>query len=144
MIQMIAGVFGLQVGGIVKAMDKNSGPFEVSPEQEARLIRLGLAVHVDDGTPIGFDETPPMDDEDEEPAEDAVEDAEEHEADAPVDLNELTAKELREIGKEYGLTFKANASKASMIAEIEAAQHEDAAEDIGEPAPVFDASDAVL
>ena len=31
-----------------------------------------------------------------------------------------------------------------MIAEIEAAQHEDAAEDIGEPAPVFDASDAVL
>ena len=83
MIQMIAGVFGLQVGGIVKAMDKNSGPFEVSPEQEARLIRLGLAVHVDDGTPIGFDETPPMDVEDEEP----VEDAEEHEADAPVDLN---------------------------------------------------------
>lgn len=145
MIQMIAGVFGLQVNGIVKAMDKNCGPFEASPEQEARLIRLGLAVAVDDGTPIGFDEVPPMEDEDEEPAEDAVEDdEEEQEADAPVDLNELTAKELREIGKEYGLTFKANASKATMISEIEAAQREDAVEDDGEPAPAFDASEAVM
>ena len=137
MIQMIAGVYGRKMpDGAVKGMDKNSEPFEVSPEQEERLIRLGLAVHVDHvdtDTPIGFDEMPPVDDEDAE-----AETAE-------VELKELTAKELREIGKQYGITFKANASKAVMIEAIEAAQSDDdVAEDDGEDAPVFDASEAVL
>ena len=138
MIQMIAGVFGLKMpDGTNKPMDKNSDPFEVTPEQEARLIRLGMAVrvdHVDTEMPIGFDEMPPVDDE----VETEVETAE-------VGLEELTDKELREIGKQYGITFKANASKAAMIEAIEAAQSEDdVAEDDGEPAPVFDASEAVL
>ena len=135
MIQMIAGVYGRKMpDGTVKAMDKNSGPFYASAEQEERLIRLGLAVrvdHVDTDMPIGFDETPPVEDEAEVETEE-------------VDLEELTAKELREVGMQYGITFKANASKATMIEAIKAAQGEDAAEeDDGEPAPVFDASEAV-
>lgn len=136
MIQIIAGVYGRKMDdGTVKAMDKHSGPFEVTPEQEDRLIRMGLAIrvdHVDTDMPIGFDETPPAEDEAEEET-------------AEVELEELTAKELREIGKQYGLTFKANASKAVMIDAIKAAQPEDEAEeDDGETAPTFDASEAVL
>lgn len=136
MIQMIAGVYGRKMpDGTVKAMDKNSGPFNASAEQEERLIRLGLAVRVDEvdsGAPIGFDETPPADDETEVEVEE-------------VELEELSAKELREIGKQYGITFKANASKTTMIEAIKAAQSEDdAAEDDGEDAPTFDAVEAVL
>lgn len=150
MIQMIAGVFGLQVDGIVKAMDKNCGPFEASPEQEARLIRLGLAVRVDavdTETPIGFDETPPEDDGEPELPEGVV--------GIPEYSTENTAAELREIGKLCGLTFKVGMSKADMVAALDAhidanmvdgvdVEGEDDAEDDGEPAPTFDASEAVL
>ena len=139
MIQIIAGVYGRKMpDGTVKGMDKNSNPFEAAPETEERLIRQGIAVRVDPvdtDKPIGFDETPPEDD-----GEDEIDEAEIVE----VDLEELTAKELREVGKQYGLTFKANASKAVMIEEIKAAQVADeTAEDDGEDAPAFDASEAV-
>lgn len=159
MIQMIAGVFGLQVNGIVKAMDKNCGPLEASPEQEARLIRLGLAVRVDDGTPIGFDEMPPMDDEDD--AEDTPE-LPDGVTVIPEYGMDNTVAELREIGKLCGLTFKVGMTKAEMVAALDAEieEHmvagaeftddgvkiidEDDAEDDGEPAPAFDASEAVM
>lgn len=153
MIQMIAGVFGLPVDGIVKPMDKNCGPFEANPEQEARLIRLGLAVRVDDGTPIGFDETPPMDDEDD--GEPDLSDIPEDVIPIPEYSTENTAAELREIGKLCGLTFKVGMSKAEMVAALDAhidanmvddvdVEDEADAEDDGEPAPTFDASEAVL
>lgn len=156
MIEMIAGVFGLRVECgkdaenkpkyRVKGMGPNDGPFAASPEQEARLVKLGLAryVHdepvadlddtdmtgdVDDGAPIGFDETPPEDFDEAEAVEEIV------------DLKSLSAKELREIGKEYGLTFKANDKKSTMIEAIAAAQNELAD---GEDAPIFDAAEAVL
>ena len=147
MIKMLRGVFGLPVDGIVKAMDKNSGPFEAGAEQEARLIRLGLAVRVEDNnetapvenevdtdSPIGFDEMPP-------------EDAECDEAEAVeeiVDIGSLSAKELREIGKQYGLTFKVGTTKDDMVAAITNAQAEAVEDEDGEPAPVFDATEAVL
>lgn len=142
MIQMIRGVTSISVDGILKRMDKNSAPFDASPEQEERLIRLGMAVRVDDDAPIGFDEMPPEDDAD-------LDDIEVDEADVvedEIDLETLTAKELREIGAEYGLTFKANASRASMIEAIKKAEADVdyLTEDDGEPAPTFDASEAVL
>lgn len=141
MIQMKCGVTSVPVDGVLKRMDKNSGPFDAAPEQEERLIRLGMAVRVDDGAPIDFDETPPEDDAD-------LDDIEVDEADVveeEIDLETLTAKELREIGAEYGLTFKANASKASMIEAIKKAETDVdyLTEDDGEPAPSFDATDAV-
>ena len=147
MIEMIAGVFGLPVNGIVRAMDNKSGPFEADAEQESRLVSLGLAKYVDhdesvndegerndtgDGEPIGFDEIP----------EDLLTDGAEE-----VDLSTMSAKELREIGKEYGLTFKGNASKAEMIQAIQEAQATEDAEDYeedDEPAPEFDAAEAVV
>ena len=59
-------------------------------------------------------------------------------------LSEYSAKELREIGKDYGLTFKVGISKAEMIAAIEAAEADldtDCEDD--EDVPAFDASEAV-
>ena len=140
MIKMIRGVFGLPVNGIVKAMDKNSGAFEAGAEQEARLVRLGLAVKVEDGEPapvetvdttdpIGMDEMPPLP---------------EGVIGIPEYSVDMKATELREIGAMCGLTFKVGMSKAEMVAALDKHIAENTVEDEdGEPAPVFDASEAV-
>ncbi len=148
MIKMIRGVFGLPVNGIVKAMDKNSGPFEAGAEQEARLIRLGLAVRVETGepapvvepaetvdteAPIGFDEMPPL-------PEDVI--------GIPEYSVSMKATELREIGAMCGLTFKVGMSKADMVAALDAhiegsMVDDDVFDEDGEPAPEFDAAEAV-
>ncbi len=144
MIKMIRGVFGLPVNGIIKAMDKNSGAFEAGAEQEARLIRLGLAVkvEVEDGepantidetvdtdTPIGMDEMPPLPE--------GVTGIPEYSVD-------MKATELREIGKQCGLTFKVGMSKPEMVAALDKHFAENTVEvEDGEPAPVFDAAEAV-
>ena len=156
MIEMIAGVFGLPVKDKtgktirIKGMGPNDGPFSAAPEREAELVKKGVARYVeqiqvededseteeeqiqveDDGAPIGFDETPPEDF-----GEDEAEIVEEI-----IDLETFSAKELRELGKDYGLTFKANASKVSMIEAITAAQDAIA---VDEDAPTFDAAEAV-
>lgn len=141
MIRMIRGVFGLPVKGIVKAMDKNSGPFNAGAEQEERLIRLGLAVRVDDGepapvdevetdAPIGFDETPPLPE--------GVTGIPEYSVD-------MKASELREIGAMCGLTFKVGMTKADMVAALDAHIEANMVDDdeADEDAPVFDAAEAV-
>ena len=140
MIKIVRGVYGfMDKNGIVRPKTANDEPFELLPEQEERLVRLGVAEYVggikeeqpvdpeqeemeDEQDPIGFDEMP-----EEEPA-----------------LSEMTAKELREVGKEYGLTFKVGMSKADMVKAIEAAEAElNTEDDEDEPAPVFDATEAV-
>ena len=150
MIQMIAGVFGLRVKAgndaegnpkyRVKGMGPDDGPFSIAPEKEERLVNLGLARYVTeiptetadddevyDGTPIGFDETPPEDTEDE---------------DAPKPLVELSRDELRAVCKEYGLPYKATDSKDKLIAKITEFQNSEVdTED--EDAPSFDPSEAV-
>lgn len=144
MIKMVRGVFGLPVNGIVKAMDKDSGPFKASAEQEERLVRLGLAVKVeategepapaadetvDTGAPIGFDEMPPLPEEETEIPEYSV---------------DMKATELREIGAKSGLTFKVGMSKVDMVAALDKHFEEYTVEDEdGEPAPAFDATEAV-
>ncbi len=144
MIRIVRGVYGfLDADGIVRPKTEADEPFELAPEQEARLVNLGVAQYVGDvkeeqeqeeiapeetegeQDPIGFDEMP----ESEEPA-----------------LSELSVKELRAIGKEYGLTFKVGTSKDDMVKAIEAAEaalNIDAEDEESEPAPVFDASEAV-
>ena len=145
MIKMIAGVYGHKMpDGTVKPMDKNSKPFEASPEQEARLIRLGLAVHVNSAEPVET-VTPPEDDGKPELPEGVV--------GIPEYSTESTANELREIGKLCGLTFKVGMTKAEMVAALDAhikanmvdgvEIHEENSEDDGEQEPTFDASEAV-
>ncbi len=152
MIKIVRGVYGFKdKDGIVRPKTAADEPFELLAEQEERLVSLGVAEYVggiedeqadeteqdgieDEQDPIGFDEIPP---------EDFVEDEAEA-MDEIIDLETLSGKELRELGKDYGLTFKANAKKADMIAAITEAQKEVAlAEDDDEPAPVFDATEAV-
>ena len=151
MIKIVRGVYGfMDKNGIVRPKTAADEPFELLPEQEARLVRLGVAEYVgdakieqdveaeqeeteqeeaeqeefeDEQDPIGFDEIP-----EEEPA-----------------LSELSVKELRAIGKDYGLSFKVGTTKDDMVKAIQAAEAElnTEAEDDGELAPVFDASEAV-
>lgn len=117
MIKMISGTFGLLVDGIVVAKTKASEPFEASAEQEARLVKLGMAEYVNaQPTQVA-----------------SVEEV----AEAPEkSLEDMSAKELRVLGAEYGLEFPGNAKKVDMIAQIK-----EAIED--EDAPVFDAAEAV-
>ena len=141
MIEIICGVYGGK-NGMKRPGDK---PFSLSPAEEARLVARKVARYVEqpemletedqhsdaeaDGTPIGFDEIPPEDFDEAEVMEEIV------------DLETLSTKELRELGAEYGLTFKANAKKTDMIEKITEAQAQ-LAEDI-EDAPTFDAAEAV-
>lgn len=119
MIRMLAGVYGLYKDGKVTGIGPDDGPFELTPEREAELVAQGNAEYVVDAAPIGFDEQPP-----EKP------------------IEEMTAKELREIGKEMGYTFKIGMTKAEMI---ECIKHgpPDAEADDGDDAPTFDATEAV-
>lgn len=127
MIQMKAGTFGLPVKGSVKAMTKESGPFTASKEQEARLVKLGLAVYVDEPElPDGVDGIPEY-------------------------STQSSASELREIGRLCGLTFKVGMTKAEMVAALDAYINTnivdgvdiDTEDFVDEDAPTFDASEAV-
>ena len=142
MIKIVRGVYGfMDESGIVRPKTEADEPFSLLPHQEERLVQIGVAEYVGnvkpvqvaeaaqdsveaEQAPIGFDEMP-----EEEPA-----------------LSEMTVKELREVGKEYGLSFKVGTTKAEMVKAIEAAEAElnTEAEDDDEPTPVFDATEAVL
>ena len=140
MIEMISGVC-CSKSGLKRPGD---GAFTLSPAEEARLVRRGVARYtnlveeapapdttdseelMEDIDPIGFDDMPPVEEE-------------------PVDLESMSAKELRELGAEYGLTFKGNASKSYMIEAITAAQAEMMEDDIDcGPGPDFDPAEAVV
>lgn len=139
MIEIICGVYGGK-NGMKRPGDK---PFSLSPAEEARLVARKVAryvgrpetaneeidepVYEDIDAPIGFDETPPTDTEDE---------AE------PKPLEELSRDELREVCKEYGLPYKATDSRAKLVEKI--TEFQNSAEDTeDEDAPVFDAAEAV-
>ena len=149
MIEMIAGVFGLPIKNknneVVRVEGKgpNDGPFSTTPEREAELVNMGVAryvnapnaspaaQYVDDGAPIGFDETPP-------PPEDAD--------DVPEYSVAMKPSELRELGAMFGLSFKVGMSKKDMVAALDDYfKISDAVEPVedGELAPSFDAAEAV-
>lgn len=137
MIQMKAGTFGLPVNGSVKAMTKDSGPFKASEEQEARLVKLGLAVYVGEAPKQG----------------DNLPDLPDGVVGIPEYSTENTAAELREIGKLCGLTFKVGMTKAEMVEALDAhiaantvdgvTVDENGEISVDEDAPTFDAAEAV-
>jgi hypothetical protein len=51
MIQMIKSTYGLVKNGTVVAMTKHSPPFSLSPDREAELVAVGVAVKVEDPEP---------------------------------------------------------------------------------------------
>lgn len=134
MIKIIKGVYGyLDEHGTVKPKTEQDGPFELSPEKEARLVGLGVAVYVDGGStalPDGVEMVP--------------------------DYNAgMKADELRAIAKKYmGLTFKVGTSKAEMVEAmdkhiedhtVEGDDFNDTPEEMenGEAPPSFDPAEAV-
>lgn len=136
MIKIISGVYGyLDKNGCVKPKTEKDDPFSLTKEQEARLVGLGVAKYVNTPETVKEPETEPDG------------------AEKP--LEEMTAKELREIGKEMGYSFKVGLTKAEMIECIkhgppDAVAPEDTdedtegdADDDGEPLPDFDPAEAV-
>ena len=131
-VKITAGVFGWNRGqdyALVKAGDP---PIEVDEALAQRLVTKGVAEYV---TPSAAAETPDLPDE--EPAAEPT---------GKAYHSGMTAKELREIGAGYGLTFKQGISKAEMVEKLDAlfadlalAETEQGAED----APTFDAAEAV-
>ena len=100
MIKMVAGVYGLTVkradgSTYVKGMGPKSGPFTLSPEKEAALVAMGAAQYVESQKTADNEKRT---------------------------LEGMPLKQLREIGKEHGLTFKFGATKAEMAEAIIAAQ----------------------
>lgn len=147
MIKMIRSTYGLPVNGVVKPMDKNSGPFNAGEAQEKRLVERGYAVYVDDvvegaddSAPIGFGETPPQDFEELPELPEGVTAIPEYNAD-------MKQTELREIGAMCGLTFPVGMTKKEMVAALDAHIEANMVEgdefEDDDDAPEFDASEAV-
>ena len=145
MIRIIRGVYGHYVtdqkgNTRVVARDKNSDPFELTPEQEARLVRVGVAEYV---AGKAVEDKPAVDTADDLP--DGV--------DAIPEYNVgMKADELRKIAKLMGLTFPVGTTKAEMVAQMDAFldEHMDESEDDAdmppediEDVPTFDAAEAV-
>lgn len=127
MIKIIKGVYGHMVNGTVKPKTTEDEPFELTPEQETRLVSRGVAVYVGESEKGG-----------------TAEDISQAEVDSY--LEDMSANELRELGKEYDLTFKVGTKKAEMLKAIKAKWQqpvEEEAEDDGELLPSFDAAEAV-
>ncbi|SCJ81334.1 Uncharacterised protein [uncultured Flavonifractor sp.] len=145
MIKIISGVYGyLDKNGCVKPKTEKDGPFQLTEEQEARLVGLGVAEYVHD--PIGFDEQPPEGDADIEYAH----------LD-PEQLWEMTNAQLKELAEEMGIDTKKLTTKAKLIEAITSVDvipshandetgegTEGDGEDDGEPLPDFDPAEAVL
>lgn len=127
MIKIVQGVYGHLVNGVVYPKDSRSVPFELTPEQEERLVKKGVAVYVDAGRTALPDEVEAI----------------------PEYSVEMKANELRAIAEKMGLKFKPGTSKAEMVkmidAEIDAHSveiDEDEGEDVDD-VPAFDASEAI-
>lgn len=144
MIQIINGVYGHYLNGKVVPKDKNSAPFELSPEQEKRLVDARIAVYVGSTESAGS------------AGADEVKDQPESIKWVPEYSMENTVAELREIGKLCGLTFKVGTTKAEMVAALDKHIQEHTVEGVevnedgeisvadDDDAPNFDAADAVV
>lgn len=138
MIKIIKGVYGyLDKNGCVKPKTEKDDPFELTAEQEARLVGLGVAEYVEtEGAPIGFDEQP--------------------EGTATLDpeqLEKLTNAKLKELAEDMGIDTSKLKTKAQLIEAITSVDvtpgpaeddvEDEDAEDDGEPLPDFDPTEAV-
>lgn len=138
MIKIISGVYGyLDKNGCVKPKTEKDDPFELTEEQEARLVGLGVAEYVSTVPmePIGFDEQP----------------VEEYGRLDPEQLETMTNANLKRLAEDMGIDTKKLTTKAKLIEAIVSVDvipgPEDGAEDMedddGEELPDFDPAEAV-
>ena len=143
MIKIVKGVYGyVDKHGFVRPKDCNSEPFYTSPEQEARLVKLGVAEYVDEPA-----KAEPVN----EPAQ--VQSPQNDEAVVHLDpdqLKELTNAELKAMAEDMGIDTAKLKTKAQFIEAITAVdvvpgpdEGSEEMEDDGEAPPTFDAAEAV-
>lgn len=143
MIKIVKGVYGyVDKHGFVRPKDCNSDPFETSPEQEARLVKLGVAEYV--GEP---EKAEPVN----EPAQAQISEIGEEATHLdPEQLKELTNAELKTMAEDMGIDTAKLKTKAQLIEAITAVdvapgpdEDGEGVEDDGEAPPAFDAAEAV-
>ena len=143
MIRIIKGVYGHVPNpdtGIVVPKTSKDEPFSLSPEQEKRLVSIGVAEYVDAPAAPAIPEPEDVDE-----ALEAEAEPEAPAAEPETSLDDMSAKELREYGKTFGLTFRVGMTKVEMREAIEAAEAEVETEgEDDEAPPVFDAAEAVM
>lgn len=118
MIKIIKGTYGYRKGKRIIPKTPADDPFTATPEQEARLVKLGVAVYVE--APAAATKTPaaPKAPEGTDAGSKNVDELPEYNIDMKLD-------ELKEIAKAYGVDASDARKKADVIAMIEAAKAED-------------------
>lgn len=154
-IQILAGTYGHNVNGRVRAVRAGDPPIDVPDTIGARLVKAGVAAELVDEVPEGaavsggYDVTTGevIDAEDEAQEDDAEDEVQEDDAE-PVEFPaynaEMTRAELEAIGAEVGLDpseLKQAKNKAAVIAMLDEAKAEFEAED---EAPDIDPAAAIL
>lgn len=155
MIKIIKGTYGYRKGKRIIPKTPADDPFTATPEQEQRLVKLGVAVYVE--APAAAPEAPKTPAAPKAPEETGagsknVDELPEYNIDMKLD-------ELKEIAKAYGVNASDARKKADVIAMIEAAKAENQDEDLegndedpddetpegddGEAPPSLDAADPV-
>lgn len=134
-VKIIVGTYGYRKNKVspVELINSESGPIEVSDEEAARLIKVGVAEEVGKAVEVKetVTETPAV-------AEETVTghlDAE--------SLEDYTVAELKKLAGDLGLEFKSRATKDELIALISSAEVEAPADEEadGEEPPVLSAVD---
>lgn len=132
MIKIIQGVYGFWNGKSVVPKTVNDEPFTETPEQEERLVKLGVAEYVNIPPSI-VAETATVEEVDE----------------LPVNLEDMTVKELKVFAEPYGVKYKVGTSKDDFIEAIKKAMNKEQTAEIeeiedDEEPPAFDPTEAVL
>lgn len=145
MIKIVQSTYGyLDKNGVVKPKTSKDEPFELTEEQEARLVDLGVAEYVN---------TPAQENGQENGQEGGQEGVQVTGHLDPEQLAEWTNAQLKELAEEMGIDTKKLTTKAKLIEAIVSVEVtpgpvvdgdgiEDT-EDDGEQPPTFDAAEAV-
>jgi hypothetical protein len=121
MIVIIAGTYGMREEERVIPITRESGPVQLDPETERRLVEEGIAEFVRD--------SPRME-----------EIVHETEPDLPEYSSSMRLADLKNIAKAYGIDVSGMTKKAEIFEAIEEAKLEEAVED-GEIPPELDAEE---
>ncbi len=113
MIKIVQGIYGYQdKNGVVRPKTPEDAPFNLTDEQEKRLVDLGVAEYVGD-----IHEMPKQPQDVEETTDDV--NAETDMVVLPEYNADMTTKELREIAKAYKIELAARASKKEILAALD-------------------------
>lgn len=113
MIKIIKGSYGMRKGATVVPVLPGSDPIELSKEQEARLVRLGVAEYVTDDP----DECKYAADGSDDAQDEIVDEFPEYNAD-------MKLTDLKKIAEAYGVDASSMRSKKEVIEAIDASREE--------------------